>query len=284
MNQTVEFRIRPRRGLSSIDLSELWHYRDLVRMLVKRDFATRYRQTILGPLWLVLQPLLVSGVFTMVFSIFARIPTGGAPPGVFYLAGLAGWNYVSQSFVTTSQLYVVHGPLFGKIYFPRLCLPIATAIGNLFGFAVQVLTVVCLAVIVAVAWPGAGSIQPQLALLPLVPVMLLQLGLTAIGFGLAIAALTVKYRDLAHLASFLVQIWLYLTPVIYPLASVPDRFRLLVSLNPATAAVDVLRGALIGGSTVSPLELVTGFATALALAVGGIWFFRQTERSAVDTL
>jgi lipopolysaccharide transport system permease protein len=284
MSSGVEVRIRPRRGLSSIDVPELWHYRDLVRMLVQRDFATRYRQTVLGPLWLVIQPMLVSGVFTLVFSVFAKLPTGAAPPGVFYLAGLAGWNYVSQTFLTTSQLYVVHGHLFGKIYFPRLCLPLATGIGNLFGLAVQVATVLGLAGLVALVWPGAGTIHPQFELIPLVPLMILQLGMTAMGFGLAIAALTVKYRDLAHLAAFLVQVWLYLTPVIYPFAAVPERFRALVALNPASAPVDVLRGSLIGGASATGAEMLIGFAVATVLLVVGTWFFRQTEKSAVDTL
>jgi len=284
MSAPFEIRIRPRSGLGAIDVREVWQYRDMIRMMVVRDFTTRYRQTVLGPLWLVFQPLMISGVFTLVFSYFAKLPTGQAPPALFYFAGLVGWNYLSQTFLTTSQLYLVQGHLFSKIYFPRLCLPLSTAIGNVFGLVVQAITVVLLAL---GFWFHAGSasgIAPDWTRAALVPLALLQLGLAGMGLGIGLASLTVKYRDLAHMAAFFVQVWLYITPVIYPLGSVPDKWRWIVALNPATVPVDTLRAALVGGGAATPTEGLIGFGIALFVAIAGLWFFRQTERSAVDTL
>jgi lipopolysaccharide transport system permease protein len=237
--------ITPRRAVFSLDLGEVWRYRDLLLFLVRRDFVAQYKQTILGPLWYFVQPLLTTLMFVLVFHRIARLPTDGVPPMLFYLAGITGWNYFAECLTKTSTTFRDNQHLFGKVYFPRLVVPLSIVISGFVKFVIQM--VMFLAVYLWVAVSGAGPRpMPTLALFPVVILLLAGMGL---GFGLVITSLTTKYRDLVFLIQFGVQLAMYATPVIYPLSSVPEHWRLVVAANPMAPLVELIRHGFLGRGT-----------------------------------
>lgn len=269
-------------GLRAFAWREIWAYRDLLWLLVWRDFATRYKQTVLGPLWFIVQPILTTVIFTVVFGNFARIPTNGLPPTLFYLCGLLPWGYFSQTFQSTSTTLTNNSGIFGKVYFPRLVVPLAGVISNLIAFAIQLATF-------AVFYLSFKA-GPQAATFGLgwdavlLPLALLHVAALSLGVGLWLAALTAKFRDFTVLAGFVVQLWMYATPIIYPLTQVPERWRLLVSLNPMTIPVECFRHALLGaGLTSAPLLALSLGVTAVVL-VSGVIVFQKVERNFVDVV
>src|SRR5262249_14534163 len=228
-----ELVIRPTRGWLTLNLAEVWRYRDLLVLLIHRDFVAKYKQTILGPAWFVLQPLLTTVVFSVIFGEIAKIPTDGLPPMLFYLTGLLGWNYFAQTFHSTSGTLVNNAGIFGKVYFPRLVVPLSTVISNLLAFGIQLATMLCF-------WfyfkffTAAGTqfgLSPEIVFAPFV---VLQIAALSLGVGMWLSALTAKYRDVVLLSSFLIQLWMYATPVIYPLSQIPDHWRWVAALNPMT--------------------------------------------------
>jgi len=232
-----EIRIRPNQGWLRIDLRGLWEFRDLLALLVRRDFVARYQQTALGPAWAIIQPLVMTLVFTVVFGKFAGISTNGLPPVLFYLCGLLAWNYHAQTFQLVAGTFTTNAELFGKVYFPRLIVPTSTVAVALAALAIE-------AVIFSLFWfyykfftpAGAGlSLDARILLAPL---LLLQIAAVSAGSGLIVASCTAKYRDLRHALPLIVQVWLYLTPVIYPLSKVPARWQWLLALNPLAAPVE----------------------------------------------
>jgi lipopolysaccharide transport system permease protein len=277
-----EITLRPETGWLSIELKSVWHYRDLLSLLVWRDFVAKYKQTILGPLWFVIQPLLMTVVFTVVFSTVAGLPTDGLPPILFYLCGQLGWNYFAQSLSSGSATLVSNAGLFSKVYFPRLVVPLSALISNLFAFAIQAATFFAFFFYFKYSQKsGAFGLSWHAALLPL---LVLQTAALSLGVGLIMSALTAKYRDLTHLTGLIIQVWMYATPVIYPLSKVPERWQWVASLNPMTPIVEAYRLMLLGTGTVVPQHLALSVIMTSLLLVAGLLLFGKVEKTFVDTI
>jgi len=272
--------IEPTSGWRFINWRELWDYRDLLRLLVWRDFTARYKQTVLGPLWYIGQPLITTLVFTLVFGKFAKIPTDDVPPTLFYLCGLLPWTYFAQTFQNSSDTLVANAGIFGKVYFPRLIVPLSAVISNLLSFSIQFATFVAFFVAYKLLGQGASfSLSTSAVLLPLV---LLQVAAISLGVGLCLSALTAKFRDLQVLSAFLLQLWLYATPIIYPLSKVPDRWLWVSALNPMTFPVSFFRHALLGTPPVGSSLAACSLVITASLFVCGIFLFRRVEKTFVD--
>lgn len=275
-----DIEIAPRRGLLEVNLAALWRYRDLVLMFVKRDFVAFYKQTVLGPLWYVLQPLFTTAVFTLVFNRIASIPTDGTPPFLFYLTGLVAWQYFAGCMTKTSDTFVANAAIFGKVYFPRLAVPLAVVITNMLSFLIQLGVV---AVFLAFfAWRGA-RIEPSAWLLA-VPLLLVQMGVLGLGMGTLLSSLTTRYRDLTFVVAFGTQLWMFATPVVYPLSQVPERWQAVIALNPMTSIVEIFRLALLGAGTVNAAHVAISIAVTLGLFVSGLILFTRVERTSMDTI
>jgi lipopolysaccharide transport system permease protein len=251
-----------------------------VGLFVHRDFVSYYKQTILGPLWYLIQPLLATLTFTIVFGRIAGISTDRLPPFLFYMAGLIGWTYFADCLSRTSDTFVANAGLFGKIYFPRLCAPLSLVISGLIKFGIQF--GFFLAFVLIYMMRGA-ALRPNgwIVATPLLVLMVAGLGL---GGGIVISALTTKYRDLRFLLGFGVQLLMYATPVVYPLSSVSSRYRWMVLLNPMTPIIEAFRYAFLGSGAVSPLSLAYSTGVASALIFGGILLFNRVERTYMDTV
>jgi lipopolysaccharide transport system permease protein len=278
--ELVETLIAPTAGWRMLDWRELWAYRDLLRLMVWRDFVARYKQTVLGPLWFILQPLLTTLVFAVVFGHMAGIPTDGVPPMLFYLCGQLAWNYFAQSLQSTAVTLSGNAALFGKVYFPRLIVPLAAVASNLIAVFIQLATFL---VFFGVEKLGADGVRFHFASLAfLLPLVFLQVAVFSLGAGLWLSALTAKFRDFGVLAGFLVQLWMYATPVILPLSAVQGRWRLLFLLNPMTVPVEATRRLLLGRGTVTPGLTALCVGITLVVAIGGILVFRRVEKTFVD--
>lgn len=272
--------IRPKTSLFDLRLSEVWRYRDLVMMFVRRDFVTNYKQTILGPLWFFIQPLLTSLTFFIVFSKVAKVGTEGPSPVLFYLAGITIWNYFSESLTKTATVFKDNAQIFGKVYFPRLTMPVSIIIANMVKFLIQ------FALFVAVwiyFWFTTGQVYPNACIL-LLPFLVVIMGLLALGLGMIISAMTTKYKDLIFLLTFGVQLMMYATPVIYPIAHVSEKYRWLVMANPVSSIVETFRYAFIGSGTFSWASLAyTVLCTCVILFIGTV-VFNKVEKSFTDTV
>jgi lipopolysaccharide transport system permease protein len=276
-----EIVLQATRGLQFLDWRELVAYRDLLRLLIWRDFVARYKQTILGPLWHIFQPLLTTVIFTVVFSHIAELPTDGLPPTLFYLCGLLAWNYFSQTFNSTSSTLVANAGLFGKVYFPRLIVPLAGAVSNVISFVIQLVSFLAVMIIYRASHP-ATTVAPRWEAIFLLPLILLQLASFSLGIGLWMSALTTKFRDFSVLSGFLIQLWMYVTPIILPLAKVPPQWHIYVALNPVTMPVECFRYLLLGTGWINvPLIFASLGATVVALGTG-VLAFRRVEKSFVD--
>jgi lipopolysaccharide transport system permease protein len=276
--------IQPTKGLLRIDWRELVEYRDLLLLLVRRDFKARYKQSILGPAWFVIQPLLTTVVFTVIFGNVAKLPSDGMPKALFYLCALVPWNYFAACLNTTSTTFTANMNLFGKVYFPRLIVPLSVVISNLITFAIQLTTFLCFFAYFKFFTATGPLIHPSLELL-LLPVLLLQVAALSLGFGLLVSALTVKYRDLVYAMNFLVQLWMYATPVVYPLSMVTNpNWRLVAALNPMTAVVESFKHAFLGAGTADIRYTAISVGMTLAVLFLGLVFFTRAERTFVDTV
>lgn len=272
--------IGPKKGWFDINLSNLWNYRDLILLFVKRDFVAFYKQTILGPIWFVLQPLFTTIVFTVVFGRIARIPTDGIPPTLFYLSGIMIWNYFANCLNKTSDTFVSNAGIFGKVYFPRMAVPVSTVITNLLTFAIQFL-------LFLVFWTyyylnGSGIKAGPLVLLT--PLLLLQMAALGLGLGILISSLTTKYRDLKFVVSFGVQLWMYATPIVYPMSQIPEKWRWLSALNPMSAIVETARYAFLGAGIVNLRHILLSFGTTIFVLIAGLIMFSRIEKTFMDTV
>jgi lipopolysaccharide transport system permease protein len=283
MSDNDEYIIEASSSWFRIPWRELVQFRDLLFLLVRRDFVSRYKQTILGPAWFVIQPLLTTIVFTVIFGKVAKIPTDGLPQMLFYLCGLVGWSYFSQCMQGTSTTFVSNAGLFGKVYFPRLVVPLSVVIANLMAFAIQLATFLCFWVYFKF-FTSVGASFHMTSYLFALPALLLQTAAVGLGVGLWMSALTAKYRDFVHLSSFLTQLWLYATPVAYPLSRVPMKWRWIWSLNPMTGIVESYKLAFLGVGTVNWHYLAISVGTTVVLLVTGLFIFSKTERSFIDTV
>jgi lipopolysaccharide transport system permease protein len=267
--------IRPSRGWIALNLREIWQYRDLLVTLTSRDLKLRYKQTVLGVLWVVIQPLMAAGVFSFVFGTVAKLPSGKVPYMVFAFAGLLGWTFFSGVLTKISSCLVSNSNLISKVFFPRLVLPFATIGSNLVDFAVSGSV---MAVLLAVY-----HIVPTLAVF-LLPVWMILLTAVALGVGLCAAALAVSYRDIQYILPVFTQILLYASPVAYSVSAVPERLRWVYSLNPLTPLLEAMRASLLGGPLPAPGSLLISGALAACLLVFGLYAFRRMERKFADVI
>ncbi len=272
--------ITARRGWFDWRLQQLWRYRDLISLFVWRDFVSVYKQTILGPLWHIVRPLMTTGIFTVVFSRMAGLSTDGTPPFLFYMVGNIAWAYFSSSLDNTAKTFVSNSALLGKVYFHRLVIPVSLVFSNLIAFAVQFGILVATMLIYALAGTHL-VITPAVLLIPL---LLLLLAGYALGAGIIICALTTRYRDLSYLITFGVQLLMYVTPVIYPVSAVPERYRWAVLLNPLAPIFEGFRVGLLGAGTLSAQALAMSGAGMLVLLAVGLMLFTRVERTFMDTV
>jgi lipopolysaccharide transport system permease protein len=267
-------------NLLDLKFKDLWRYRDLLVMFVKRDFVSFYKQTILGPLWFFIQPLFTTIVFTFVFGGLAGISTDGLPQPLFYLAGITAWNYFADCLTKTSTVFKDNASIFGKVYFPRLIMPLSIVASNLVRFGVQL--ILFLGMMAYYAWQGA-AFAPTWALL-MFPVLVLMMALLGLGLGLIITAMTTKYRDLAFLVTFGVQLLMYATTVIYPLSAAPITYKYIIELNPMTGIIEAFRYSFLGKGEFSTWSVGYSAMITLIVLIIGIVIFNKTEKTFVDTV
>jgi len=272
--------IRSRSRWLDIDLKELWRYRDLSLLFVRRDFVTAYKQTVLGPLYYLLQPLFSTLVFTVVFGKIAHISTDGLPQPLFYMSALVAWNYFATCLTATSNTLVVNAGVFGKVYFPRLTVPLSVVITNLLTFFTQLGVFLCFLLFF---WLKGAAVKPN-AFVFLVPFLILEMGVLGLGFGTLVSSLTTKYRDLNFAVGFGVQLWMYATPIVYPLSQIPERWQWLYAFNPMAAIIEGFRYAFLGAGSVKPLHLATSVALTVVVLVVGLILFRRVEKTFMDTV
>ncbi len=272
--------IKPHSGWFDLKLGELWKSRDILKNFVRRDFVSVYKQTILGPLWFFIQPILTTIMFTVVFGTIADIPTDGIPPVLFYMSGIVAWNYFGDCLIKTSNVFILNAQIFGKVYFYRLTIPFSVIVSSLIKFGIQFLLFV--AVWLFYLYQGY-DVKPTWGM-ALVPYLILLMAMLGLGFGLVISAMTTKYRDLAFLIAFGVQLAMYATPVIYPLSEVKGHMLTLVLANPMTSIIESFKFAFLGAGGVVPSHLAysTGFTVVMLFL--GILVFNRVEKSFVDTV
>jgi lipopolysaccharide transport system permease protein len=271
--------IRPQRNLFDLRLQELWHARDLIMLFVRRDFVAVYKQTILGPLWYLIQPLLTTIVFTVIFGNIAKLPTDGLPSFLFYMSGTVIFSYFASSLTKTSDTFISNAGMFGKVYFPRLAVPVSILISNLIAFTIQFLFFLAF---MAYFQLSGTQLHPNWWVL-FTPVLLLMMAGLGLGFGIIISSLTTKYRDLRFLVQFGVQLLQYVTPVIYPLSAMSPKYQALIRLNPLTS-VEAFRYAYLGSGSVNFLQLGYSFAIMLISIAIGVVIFNRVEATFMDTV
>lgn len=281
VNDQYQIHIEAKTKLLDIDLKELWRYRDLVFLFTKRSFVVKYKQTILGPAWLILNPFLTSVIFTLVFGKIAGLSSDGVPEILFYLGSNAVWSFFANCLTQTAGTFTSNSSIFGKVYFPRLTMPISTVISSMINFGIQFL-------MFGVFWLYfivTNAIQPNYAFIPLYLLVLIQLGALGLGFGIIISSLTTKYRDLAILVGFGVSLWMYGTPVIYPISKITNKALLFIAhINPATQALETFRYIFLGNGEVSVFWwVITIISTAIILCIG-VLLFNKVEKTFMDTI
>lgn len=264
-----------------LNLKEVWQYRDLIVLFTKRTFALTYKQTILGPAWIFLNPFLTSIIYTFVFGGIAGMSTDGIPQILFYLCSNAIWVFFSNCVNRNASTFTANAGVFGKVYFPRLTTPISNVLSSVVQFGVQMLLVVMLLVYYVIR----GEISPNWWAWLLIPFILIHLGILGLGFGIIISSLTTKYRDLAILVTFGVQLWMYATPIIYPLSQLGDGLmKTVIMINPVTAPVEAFRYAVLGQGTIVPEYYVFSAVVSVVVAVLGVMIFNRVEKTFMDTV
>jgi lipopolysaccharide transport system permease protein len=278
--EEFDLTIRPQRSLLNLRLGELWRYRDLVMLFVWRDFVSVYKQTILGPLWYLIQPLLTTITYTVIFGSVAQLPTDGLPTFLFYMSGTVIWTYFAECLTKTSNTFLQNAHIFGKVYFPRMAVPVSILISNLITFGIQFMLFM---IFVAIFAARGAEIRPTLWIL-FSPVLVLMMAGLGFGFGVIISSLTTKYRDLRFLVQFGVQLLMYATPVIYPVSSIPARFQPLIQINPMTSIVETFRYAFLGAGTVNPWQLLYSFVFMIVIVIISSVIFNRVEATFMDTV
>jgi len=273
--------ISSRHSWLDLNLKEVWQYRDLILLFTKRTFVVGYKQTVLGPAWIFLNPLISSVIYAFVFGGIAGIGTDGIPSLLFYLSGNAIWQFFASCLQRNAETFTSNAHVFGKVYFPRLTIPVSNILVAGILFCIQmILVLVVLAYYVVV-----GTVTPNWGAWLLIPVVLLNLGMLGLGCGIIISSLTTKYRDLAVLISFGVQLWMYITPVVYPMSQLGEGLmRTLIQINPVTAPVELFRYAVLGQGTIMPGSLAVSWIVTVVVMVAGIMIFNKVERNFMDTV
>jgi lipopolysaccharide transport system permease protein len=272
--------IKPKNKLFEVDFKEIWQYRDLFSMFVKRDIITQYKQTILGPAWFFIQPAITTIMYMIVFAGIAKIPTDGLPQPMFYLAGIVCWQYFADCLNKTSSTFTANQGIFGKVYFPRMIVPLSTVASGLVRMGIQFLLFV--AVYIYYLLIGV-HVAPNIYIL-LLPVIIIMLAGLSLGFGIIISSMTTKYRDLTILFTFIVQLWMYATPIIYPLSTMSQKRQWIMGLNPVTSLVETFKYGTMGVGTFSWMMLGYSFIFMIVLLGIGIVVFNKVQRSFMDTV
>lgn len=275
--------IKPKSGLFEINFREIWDYRDLLMLFVRRDIVSTYKQTVLGPLWLIIQPILTSVVYALVFGGLANVSTDGVNPFVFYLTGTTAWIFFSDCLTKTSNTFVSNASVFGKVYFPRLVVPLSIVFSSLFKLGIQLGILAVVMAIMYFAKPDAG-IHPNKYLLAL-PVLIVIMGGLGLGFGIFISSLTTKYRDFAFLVGFGVQLLMFATPVIYPLSIAKQKgFDWLVAINPMTSVIETFRYGVLGNGSHDATQLLYSFIFMVVFLLASVVLFNKVEKNFMDTV
>ncbi len=279
-NTSHKWEISSKRSLIDLKLNSVWEYRDLLLLLVRRDFVSFYKQTILGPIWFFIQPFFTTIIFTFVFQNMAGISTDGLPGPLFYMAGITAWNYFADCITKTSSVFRDNADIFGKVYFPRLIMPLSIVVSNLVRFGIQ-----CLLFIIVLLYYmlSGGPVEPNIYLL-LFPLLVLLMAALGLGSGMIISALTTKYRDLAFLLSFAIQLAMYATTVIVPLSAAPAKYKWIIQLNPMTPIIEAFRYGFLGKGTITVGSMVYTATFALITLFAGVIIFNKVEKNFVDTV
>jgi lipopolysaccharide transport system permease protein len=272
--------IEPHDKLFDLKLRELWEFRDLVKLFVRRDFVAQYKQTILGPAWHLLSPLFTTIVFTIVFGRIAKISTDGLPQFIFYMAGNVIWAYFAGVLIATSRTFISGASIFGQVYFPRLATPVSVLISKLIAFSIQFVFFICLVIYFMMR---DASVHPNIWIL-LTPVLILMMGIIGLGGGVIVSALTTRYRDLQVLVGFGVSLLMYATPIVYPLSMVPEKYKIFLMANPISAVVETFRYAFLGSGSFNLYHLLYSFIFSIAIFIIGVIMFNKVERTFMDTI
>jgi len=279
-NEHWDLVIKPRSKWYQIDIAALWNYRDLLMLLVRRDFVSVYKQTILGPIWFFIQPILTSVTFTIIFGNVANISTDGMPKLLFYLAGITLWTYFSDCLTKTSNTFVANAGVFGKVYFPRLVVPLSVLISNLVKLGIQFM----LFLAVWIYYIKNPSVQPRWELMWMLPILILIMAGLGLGFGILISSLTTKYRDFTFLVVFAVQLMMYASPVVYPLSIVPEKYKLLLLANPVSSVIEGFKYIFLGNGYFSWPAIGYSCAFMMVLTLIAVIVFHKVEKSFMDTV
>ena len=272
--------ITPQTRLFDLKLKEIWRYRDLLVLFVRRDFVAKYKQTILGPAWFFIQPLFQTIMFTFIFGNVAGLSTDGAPKGIFYLAGVTAWNYFANCLKTTSNVFTVNAALFGKVYFPRAVTPISIVISNLIQFGIGMI----LFLLVYFYYIFLGSnIEPNIYLL-LFPLLVVLMGVMGLGLGMLVSAMTTKYRDMQHLIQFGVQLLMYATPVVYPISAIPEKYQWIIMANPMSGIIEAFKYGFLSTGSLNWGLLAYSTIFTILIFVFGLMVFNKTEKNFMDTV
>ena len=281
MENTYHKKISAKRSMLDLNLKEVWRYRDLIWLFTRKNFVLIYKQTILGPAWIVLNPLISSIIYAVVFGGIAGIATEGVPTLLFYLCSNALWIFFSSCVANNATAFTANANVFGKVYFPRLTVPMSNVLSAIIHFGVQMILVLG----VLAYYILQGAVMPHWAAWLLVPVVLLQLGILGLGTGIIVSSLTTKYRDLAILVTFGVQLWMYATPIVYPLSQLGDGLiRTILMINPVTMPVELFRYAVLGSGAVEPLFWLLSWVVTVLIAMVGILLFNNIEKTFMDTV
>ncbi len=279
--QHYHIHITSKKKWLELNLKEVWQYRDLVVLFTKRTFALRYKQTILGPIWMFLNPFLTSVMYTLVFGNIAKIDTNGVPHILFYLTSAAIWTFFSDSIVRNAQTFTSNANVFGKVYFPRLTVPISNVLSAAIQFGIQMIMVGFFLVYYVIQ----GMVSPNWLYFFLIPLILIHIGIMGMGFGIIISSLTTKYRDLGILVSFGVHLWMYGTPIVYPLSEIGDGLlKIAITINPVTAPVELLRYTILGQGIILPQYLALSWIINVIVVLLGIMIFNRVEKTFMDTV
>ncbi|OUP02963.1 ABC transporter permease [Anaerofilum sp. An201] len=281
MNGKYHTHISSRHKWYELHLKEVWQYRDLIVLFTKRTFTLTYKQTVLGPAWIFLNPLISSIIYAFVFGGIAGIGTEGVPQILFYLSSNAIWIFFSTCVTKNATTFTANANVFGKVYFPRLTIPLSNALAAVIQFFVQMILVI----VFLVYYVATGAVHPNWAAFLLIPFVLLHLGMLGLGCGIIISSLTTKYRDLAILVTFGVQLWMYITPIVYPISQLENEFaRALLMINPVTAPVEVFRYAILGQGTIMPGYIILSALLTVVLVIVGVMIFNKVEKTFMDTV
>lgn len=271
--------IVPKKRWLDIELKEVWNYRDLVFLFVKRNFVSQYKQTILGPAWAIIQPLLTTIVFTVVFGSLAGLAADGIPSFLFYLSGTVAWQYFSSCLTNTANTFTGNAAILGKVYFPRIVMPISNVMTNLISFGIQFI----MFMIFFVIYWFKGMVHPNCLIL-LLPVLIVHMAMLSLGTGIIISSLTTKYRDLSMLVGFGVQLWMYATPVAYDINIIPSKFMWLYMLNPMTSIINTFRKAFLGIGTFNIQYYLLSWFVTIIILFAGVILFNRIEKTFMDTV